>query len=220
MLIDTPQCGPTCARQALASSSINTRWAGSRKPCSRIQRRRARATSARFRSAARRLFFNGDAMASKKSGKCADRYSNLPILNLSSYQTACSIERKKEVARPLLARLDSEDSPRYARSRRKQTLGRWTTIRVLTLIRQKPDRDPGRVAVRLPQAGDESRLTQSALCACRARQHDRAPMFLQAGTPGPCPQPAEADISGPQGKIRGSTPCKANCPGRGCHTAG
>src|ERR1700730_8373477 len=35
-----------------AVSSINTRWAGSRKPCSRIQRRRARATSARFRSAA------------------------------------------------------------------------------------------------------------------------------------------------------------------------
>jgi len=32
--------------------------------------------------------------------------------------------------------------------------------------------------------------------------------------------PAEADISGPQGKIRGSTPCKANCAGRGCHTAG
>src|SRR3984893_10756725 len=39
-----------------AVSSINTRWAGSRKPCSRIQRRRARATSARLRSAARRLF--------------------------------------------------------------------------------------------------------------------------------------------------------------------
>jgi len=29
-----------------AVSSINTRWAGSRKSCSRIQRRRARATSA------------------------------------------------------------------------------------------------------------------------------------------------------------------------------
>jgi hypothetical protein len=23
-----------------------------------------------------------------------------------------------------------------------------------------------------------------------------------------------------QGKIRGSTPCKANCPGRGCHATG
>ena len=48
-----------------AVSSINTRWAGSRKPCSQIQRRRARATSARFRSAVRRLFFNGDPMAGK-----------------------------------------------------------------------------------------------------------------------------------------------------------
>src|ERR1700720_122231 len=49
-----------------AVSSINTRGAGSRKPCSRIQRRRARATSARLRSAARRLFFDGDAMASEE----------------------------------------------------------------------------------------------------------------------------------------------------------
>src|SRR3984893_18379390 len=52
-----------------AVSSINTRWAGSRKPCSRIQRRRARAMSARLRSAARRLFFDGDAMTSEKSGQ-------------------------------------------------------------------------------------------------------------------------------------------------------
>ena len=35
-----------------AVSSINTRWAGSRKPCSRIQRRRARAMSARSPQAA------------------------------------------------------------------------------------------------------------------------------------------------------------------------
>src|SRR6202047_4078950 len=63
-----------------AVSSINTRWAGSRKPCSRIQRRRARATSARFRSAARRLFFNGDAMASKKSGKRAAAAWDSPLV--------------------------------------------------------------------------------------------------------------------------------------------
>src|SRR5271165_6242109 len=50
-----------------AVSSINTRRAGSSSPCSRIQRRRARATSARFRSAACRLFFEGDAMASEES---------------------------------------------------------------------------------------------------------------------------------------------------------
>src|ERR1700726_2721713 len=40
-----------------AVSSRNTSRAGSSRPCSRIQRRRARATSARCCSAARRLFF-------------------------------------------------------------------------------------------------------------------------------------------------------------------
>src|ERR1700693_5654831 len=41
-------------------SSINTSRAGSNMPCSRIQRRRARATSDRSCSAARRLFFEAD----------------------------------------------------------------------------------------------------------------------------------------------------------------
>src|SRR5215475_8612478 len=50
----------------VAVSSINTSRVLSRKPCCRIQRRRARATSARCCSAARRLFFEGDAMAIKK----------------------------------------------------------------------------------------------------------------------------------------------------------
>jgi hypothetical protein len=40
-----------------AVSSINTSRAGSNMPCSLIQRRRARATSARSRSSACRLFF-------------------------------------------------------------------------------------------------------------------------------------------------------------------
>src|SRR5271165_973882 len=39
---------------------MNTSLAGSNRPCSRIQRRRARATSARSCSAARRLFFERD----------------------------------------------------------------------------------------------------------------------------------------------------------------
>ena len=39
---------------------MNTSRAGSNMPCSRIQRRRARATSARFCSAACRLFFEAD----------------------------------------------------------------------------------------------------------------------------------------------------------------
>src|SRR5215216_5725770 len=49
-----------------AVSSINTSRAGSNMPCSRIQRRRARATSARCRSAACRLFFNGDVVSVEK----------------------------------------------------------------------------------------------------------------------------------------------------------
>src|SRR6516225_3221483 len=55
----------------IAVSSINTRRVVSSQPCSRIQRRRARATSARFRSSARRLFFEGDVMASEKARKRA-----------------------------------------------------------------------------------------------------------------------------------------------------
>jgi hypothetical protein len=55
----------------IAVSSINTRRVVSSQPCSRIQRRRARATSARLRSSARRLFFEGDAMASQESRQCA-----------------------------------------------------------------------------------------------------------------------------------------------------
>ena len=46
-----------------AVSSMNTSRAGSNMPCSRIQRRRARATSARCCSVARRLFFKRDPVA-------------------------------------------------------------------------------------------------------------------------------------------------------------
>ena len=59
-----------------AVSSINTSRAGSSLPCSRIQRRRVRATSARCRSAACRLFFKGDVVASKKTRKRALAGSN------------------------------------------------------------------------------------------------------------------------------------------------
>src|SRR6201987_1507927 len=54
-----------------AVSSMNTRRVVSSQPCSRIQRRRARATSARLRSSARRLFFECDAMASEEARKRA-----------------------------------------------------------------------------------------------------------------------------------------------------
>src|SRR5262249_60084843 len=55
----------------IAVSSIKTRRVESSQPCSRIQRRRARATSARLRSSARKLFFKGDAMASEETRQCA-----------------------------------------------------------------------------------------------------------------------------------------------------
>src|SRR5260370_727398 len=51
----------------VAVSSMNTNLAGSSRPCLRIQRCRARATSARSCSVARRLFFDGDIMSLEKS---------------------------------------------------------------------------------------------------------------------------------------------------------
>ena len=50
-----------------AVSSINTSRAGSSIPCSRIHRRRARATSARCRSAACRAFFESDVVSIEKT---------------------------------------------------------------------------------------------------------------------------------------------------------
>src|SRR6516162_2819485 len=66
----TPDAARPLSRAILvltAVSSINTSRAGSRKPCSRIQRRRARATSARCRSAACRLFFKRDVVSIEKT---------------------------------------------------------------------------------------------------------------------------------------------------------
>src|SRR3981081_2793762 len=59
-----------------AVSSINTRRAGSNMPCSRIQRRRARTTSARSCSAALRLFFEGDFVSIEKPPKRTAAGSN------------------------------------------------------------------------------------------------------------------------------------------------
>src|SRR5271167_3747786 len=66
----------------VAVSSINTSRAGSSMPCSRIQRRRARATSARCRSAACRLFFKRDVVAIEKAPKRAAAGSNPPFAQL------------------------------------------------------------------------------------------------------------------------------------------
>src|SRR6266852_3987572 len=65
-----------------AVASINTSRAGSSMPCSRIQRRRARATSARCRSAACRLFFKGDVVPDEKTRKRALAGSNSSLEQL------------------------------------------------------------------------------------------------------------------------------------------
>src|SRR5712691_2518705 len=65
-----------------AVSSINTSRAGSSIPCSRIQRRRACATSARCRSTACRLFFEGDAVSIEKTPERAAAGSNPPPAQL------------------------------------------------------------------------------------------------------------------------------------------
>src|ERR1043166_159903 len=62
-----------------AVSSINTSRAGSSMPCSRIHRRRGRATSARSRSAACRLFFEGDAVSPIKPRKSTLAGSDPPL---------------------------------------------------------------------------------------------------------------------------------------------
>src|SRR5215472_6883774 len=63
----------------IAVSSINTRRVVSSQLCSRIQRRRARATSARLRFSARRLFFERDAMASEETRQCAAARRDTPL---------------------------------------------------------------------------------------------------------------------------------------------
>jgi hypothetical protein len=60
----------------IAVSSRNTSRAGSSRPCSRIQRRRARTTSARSRSAACRLFFKRDLVPLEKTRQRAAAGSN------------------------------------------------------------------------------------------------------------------------------------------------
>src|SRR5437764_10620003 len=65
-----------------AVSSINTSRAGSSMPCSRIQRRRACATSARCRSAACRLFFKGDVVSVGKPPEGAAAGFDPPLAQL------------------------------------------------------------------------------------------------------------------------------------------
>ena len=67
-----------------AVSSRNTSLAGSSRPCSRIQRRRARATSARSRSAACKLFFKAEVVPLEKTRERAAAGPNAVPSELSN----------------------------------------------------------------------------------------------------------------------------------------
>src|SRR5215831_11857887 len=74
-----------------AVSSMKTRRVVSSQPCSRIQRRRARATSARLRSAARRLFFEGDTMAREEPRKRAAAPGDTPLMQYRDDLIQCQV---------------------------------------------------------------------------------------------------------------------------------
>ena len=87
---------------------MNTSRAGSNMPCSRIQRRRARATSARSCSAARRLFFEADLVPLERSARlhCGCRRS-----------VACASPRRFHLAsNPIAGQSEPTESPRAASS--------------------------------------------------------------------------------------------------------
>src|ERR1700704_1481940 len=68
-----------------AVSSMNTNRAELSMPCSRIQRRRARATSGRSCSAARRLFFEGDLVSSEKPPERGAAACNPPLAHCGEH---------------------------------------------------------------------------------------------------------------------------------------
>src|ERR1700730_4472559 len=81
---DAPRSTPPEPHQVGADRSLVDKHqpGGSSIPCSRIQRRRARATSARCRSAACRLFFKGDSVAIEKTPERATAGSNPSLAQL------------------------------------------------------------------------------------------------------------------------------------------
>jgi len=115
-----------------AVSSINTRRAGSSKPCSRTQRRRARATSARLRSAARRLFFDGDAVASKEPGERAPASWDSPLVQSRNNLTQREVRLlTDECENPLRVLLQWRSTP---------STGHWFGSPVVAKALQPPDR--------------------------------------------------------------------------------
>src|SRR5215204_5067654 len=89
-------------------SSMNTSRAGSNMPCCRIQRRRARATSARCCSAARRAFFKCDLVALKEPPHRGATARNLVPAHHTNHfvqrQVRLLIEQSQQELRVLLQR--------------------------------------------------------------------------------------------------------------------
>jgi hypothetical protein len=87
----------------VAVSSIKTSRAGSSKPCSRIQRRRAHATSARCCSAAYRLFFKADPVSKEKAPHRAAAARNTRFLLRHHHLVQRQVRlRGDQVQKPLL----------------------------------------------------------------------------------------------------------------------
>ena len=115
-----------------AVSSMNTRRVESSNPCSRIHRRRARATSARLRSAACRLFFESDAVASEEAGQRATASPNSPLVQRRN-------DLSQRAVRPLTD--ESEDPLRVLLQRRNTpSTGHWLGSPVVAKALHPPDR--------------------------------------------------------------------------------
>ena len=105
----SPRAQRPCSRTILVLaevSSMNTSRAGSNRPCSCIQRRRARATSARSCSAARRLFFEGDLMPLKKAPDCRATARNPALVHRADHlvqsQVRLHLDQRQQKVRVLL----------------------------------------------------------------------------------------------------------------------
>src|SRR6201997_1698722 len=109
---------PFCARPLTrakfvltAVSSINTNRAESSIPCSRIQRRRACATSARCRSAACRLFFKGDVVSVEKPPERTAAGFDPPLAQLCNRLNQSQVRllgnQSQDLSRELVQRRDA-----------------------------------------------------------------------------------------------------------------
>src|SRR5215471_4858613 len=94
-----------------AVSSMKTRRAGSNMPCSRIQRRRARATSARCCSAARRLFFECNFVTLKETPDRGTAARNAMLVHRQNHfvqsQVRLLLNQIQQKVRMLLQRRDA-----------------------------------------------------------------------------------------------------------------